>query len=284
MHDATAFWDCLYANTQKGKRNYKAASNGEELMPTLSQHDYSANILLSKLRAEEYASISAHSDRVTLELGEVLEANSHDCGSAYFPTTSVISLVCDMEDGATVEVALAGREGLVGTNLYLGGNPVANRATVGIAGEAVRMDGRALRDLFMRNESFRRVLLRYTGTLLAQITLTAACNRKHTLEKRLCRWLLLLHDRVSSNQLVMTQEFIAAMLGSRRETVTVAAGRLQDAGLIQYSRGTLRILDRNGLEEACCGCYQAVRTESLLSPSVRAASINVSASPGVRVA
>jgi CRP-like cAMP-binding protein len=254
-------------------------------MSPVVQHAYSTNVLLSNLCREDYASISTHCELVKLELGKVLEGNSHDCAFAYFPTTCVISLVCDMEDGATVEVALAGRDGLIGTNLYLGGNPVANRAMVGIAGEAVCMDARALRDLFTRNTIFRRVLLRYTGTLLAQMTLTAACNRRHTLEKRLCRWLLLLHDRVSSNHLVMTQEFIAGMLGSRRETVTVAAGRLQDAGLIQYSRGTLRILDRRRLEEACCGCYQAVRMEcNSLWPAGSRSSINGSENSGVRVA
>jgi CRP-like cAMP-binding protein len=140
---------------------------------------------------------------------------------------------------------------------------------VGIAGEALRMEARILRDQFMRGGAFQRVLLRYTSALITQISLTAACNRKHTLEKRLCRWLLLIRDRVDSDELIMTQEFIANMLGGRRETVTVAAGRLQDAGLIHYSRGRLRIVDRKRLEETVCECYKAVTVEChrLLAPS-----------------
>jgi CRP-like cAMP-binding protein len=135
-----------------------------------------------------------------------------------------------MEDGATVEVALTGNEGVLGTSLFLGGNGTISRAVVGVGGEAQRLDARVLKDQFRRCDAFRRVLLQYTEALIAQISITAACNRRHTLEKRLCRWLLLLHDRVGSDEFVMTQEFIANMLGGRRETVTVAAGHLQDAG------------------------------------------------------
>ena len=164
-----------------------------------------------------------------------------------------------MENGATAEVGLIGNDGLLGTSLFLGGNTATNRAIVGIAGEALRLDGRVLRELFARGGSLQRVLLRYTEALLGQISLTAACNRIHPLEKRLCRWLLLIHDRVCSDDLLMTQEFIANMLGGRRETVTVAAGHLQDAGLIQYARGHLRIIDRKGLEATVCECYRAVR-------------------------
>jgi len=174
-----------------------------------------------------------------------------------------------MEDGATVEVALTGNDGVLGTSIFLDGKATANRAIVGIAGEAVRMEARVLRDQFVRGGTFQRVLLRYTSALITQISLTAACNRKHTLEKRLCRWLLLIRDRVASDELIMTQEFIASMLGGRRETVTVAAGRLQDAGLIHYSRGRLRIVDRKRIEETVCECYQAVKTEcnQVLTPN-----------------
>jgi CRP-like cAMP-binding protein len=221
----------------------------------------SPNLLLSSLCLEEYASLAPDLRTVKLSLGEVIHQDSPDYGFAYFPTTCVVSLVCDMEEGDTAEVGLAGNDGVVGTSLFLGGNPTTNRAIVGIAGYALRMDARCLRDQFMRGGGFQRVLLRYTSTLIAQISLTAACNRKHTLEKRLCRWLLLIRDRVASDELIMTQEFIANMLGGRRETVTVAAGRLQDAGLIHYTRGRLRIVDRKRLEEAVCGCYQAVRAE-----------------------
>src|SRR5882724_2414694 len=223
--------------------------------------DRSPNQLLSSLSVEEYAGIVPHLGTVKFSRGDVIGYDRADLGYAYFPTTCVVSLICDMEDGATAEVALAGNDGVLGTSLFLGGSAATNRAIVGIAGEAVRMGARALRDQFMRGGAFQRVLLRYTDALIAQISLTAACNRKHTLEKRLCRWLLLLRDRTASDELMMTQEFIANILGGRRETVTVAAGRLQDAGLIHYTRGRLRILDRKRLEESVCECYKAVRTE-----------------------
>jgi CRP-like cAMP-binding protein len=166
-----------------------------------------------------------------------------------------------MENGASAEVAVAGHDAVVGTSLFLGGNTTANRAIVGIPGEALQMDARALRNNFLRGGSFQLVLLRYTESLITQISLTAACNRMHTLEKRFCRWLLLIRDRARCDELTLTQEFIANMLGGRRETVTVAAGRLQDAGLIQYSRGHLRILDRKGLEKTVCECYRTVTDE-----------------------
>jgi CRP-like cAMP-binding protein len=166
-----------------------------------------------------------------------------------------------MEDGATAEVALVGNEGMLGTSLFLGGNTTSNRAIVGIAGEAQRMDARILRDQFLRCDAFQRILLQYTEALISQISITAGCNRRHTLVKRLCRWLLLLHDRTNSDEFVMTQEFIANMLGGRRETVTVAAGHLQDAGLIHYKRGHLKIIDRQGLENSVCECYRNARAE-----------------------
>jgi len=174
-----------------------------------------------------------------------------------------------MEDGSSSEVALTGNDGLVPTALFLGGNTPTNRAIVGIAGEAFRMEARVLQDQFGRGGTFQRTLLRYTEALITQISITAACNRVHTLEKRLCRWLLLARDRSSSDEFFMTQEFVANMLGGRRETVTVAAGRLQDAGLIHYTRGKIRIIDRKGLEQAVCECYRAVRVacKRILTPN-----------------
>lgn len=218
----------------------------------------SANRLLSSLDAENYALLAPHLRTVKMELGAILGYGSGGNDFAYFPTTSVISLICDMENGATAEVALAGNDGLVGTSLFLGGNSATNRAIVGISGEALRMDARILKEQFARCSPFQRILLRYTEALIAQISLTAACNRIHKLEKRLCRWLLLIHDRATSDEFVMTQEFIANMLGGRRETVTVAAGHLQDAGLIHYTRGRLKIIDRAGLESSVCECYRPV--------------------------
>ena len=252
---------------------------------SFQNEDHFPNLLLSSLSIEEYARLLPHLHTVKLALGDVIDQGSRDFGFAYFPTTCVVSLICDMEDGATAEVALAGNDGVVGTSLFLGGNSTTNRAIVGIAGYALRMGARFLRDEFMRGGPFQCMLLRYTNTLIAQISLTAACNGKHTLEKRLCRWLLLIRDRVASDELIMTQEFIANMLGGRRETVTVAAGRLQDAGLIRYTRGRLRIVDRKRLEEAGCGCYQAVRTEfSSLLPSGAESYLNVYANSRVQVA
>jgi CRP-like cAMP-binding protein len=214
------------------------------------------NRLLSCLTPEDYSQLAPHFRPVRMELGAVLVPSPGGNNFAYFPTTSVISLICDMENGATAEVALVGNDGLVGTSLFLGGNATPNRAIVGIAGEALRLEARILKEQFSRCPSFQRGLLRYTDSLISQISLTAACNRIHKLEKRLCRWLLLIHDRAVSNEFVMTQEFIANMLGGRRETVTVAAGHLQDSGLIHYTRGRLKIIDRAGLESSVCECYR----------------------------
>jgi hypothetical protein len=231
------------------------------MSPLLQNLGPSRNLLLSSLPAEEYQQLLPHLCPIKLSLGTFVGDSNGHCGFAYFPTTCVVSLICAMENGATAEVALTGNDGVHGTSLFLGGNTTTNRAIVGIAGEALRMDARMLKEQFLRGGSFQRVLLRYTEALITQISLTAACNRIHTLEKRLCRWLLLIHDRVSCDELVMTQEFIANMLGGRRETVTVAAGRLQDAGLIHYTRGRLKIVNRKGLEETVCECYRAVRDE-----------------------
>jgi CRP-like cAMP-binding protein len=235
---------------------------------TFRNEDHSTNLLLSSLCVDDYAQLVPHLRTVKLALGEVIGQRSGDLGFAYFPTTCVVSLICDMEDGATSEVALAGNDGVVGTSFFLGGSPNTSRSIIAVAGYALRMDAAFLRQQFMRGGAFQHILLQYTNTLIAQISLTAACNHKHTLEKRLCRWLLMVRDRVASDELIMTQESIANMLGGRRETVTVAAGHLQDAGLIHYTRGRLRILDRKGLEKASCCCYGTVRAEcsSLLVP------------------
>jgi hypothetical protein len=254
---------CDVAQTYRENWSRKTNTNPEWcFMSNTTQHGVrSPNQLLCSLSTDEYACLNPYLRTVKLSLGDVIGEGRAGQGFAYFPTSCVISLICDMQDGATAEVAVAGWDGVLGTELYLGGNSGANRAVVGIAGEATRMEGRILREQFMRGGSFQRSLLRYASTLITQISLTAACNRKHTLEKRLCRWLLLIRDRTESDELVMTQEFMANMLGGRRETVTVAAGRLQDAGLIVYTRGRLRIINRKRMEETVCPCYQAVRAE-----------------------
>ena len=198
---------------------------------------------------------------MSFALGEVVYETGGHLEHIYFPTNAVVSLLYTMEDGSTAEMGLTGNDGVVGIALFLGGDTTPNRAVVQIAGDAFKMQARILREEFARGGPLQRVLLRYTQALITQISQTAVCNRLHSVEKRLCRWLLLCHDLVESEKLEMTQEFISNMLGGRRESVTVAAGHLQDAGLIHYSRGHIAILDRKGLEAAACECYAIVRGE-----------------------
>lgn len=217
--------------------------------------------LLGRLPEEESARLTPYMQRVCLQCGEEICSTPSDAEFAYFPTTSVCSLICDLEDGATSEVSVIGYDGMIGASLFLGGQASVHRTVVGIAGEALRIHSISLRREFQRGGTFQSILLKYTNALITQISLTSACNRMHPLEKRLCRWLLLLRDRARSDELPMTQEFIASVLGGWRETVTVAAGRLQDAGLIQYSRGHIKINDPSGLEQSVCDCYKAIRGE-----------------------
>ena len=219
------------------------------------------NQILAALPREDAARVYAAIEPVTFALGDILYEPGEPLAHLYFPTSCIVSLLYSMEDGATAEMGLAGNDGVVGVALFLGGNTTPNRAMVAMAGAALRMRAASLREEFARGGALQRLLLRYTQSLITQISQTAVCNRLHAMEKRLCRWLLLCHDRVASDQLPMTQEFISNMLGGRRESVTVAAGRLQDAGLIHYSRGHIRILNRGGLEAAACECYQTVRRE-----------------------
>jgi CRP-like cAMP-binding protein len=224
-------------------------------------HDGSGNQLLARLPGEEYERILPHLNRVSFLLGEVVYESGGQMDHIYFPTTSIISLLYTMENGASAEMGVAGNEGLVGVALFMGGDTMPNRAVVQSAGGAVRMEARVLQDEFKRGASFQRLLLRYTQALLTQMSQTAVCNRLHTVEQQLCRWLLLSRDRLDTDELIMTQELIANMLGVRREGVTVAAGRLQEHGLISYVRGHIKILDRRGLEAAVCECYRVVKDE-----------------------
>jgi CRP-like cAMP-binding protein len=219
------------------------------------------NRLLAALGREDYERLFPRLEPITFALGDVLYESGRPMDYVYFPTTAIVSLVYTMEDGATVEMGLAGSDGVVGIALFLGGDTTPNRAVVQIAGGALRMPAQELQEEFKRGSSFQLLLLRYTQALLTQISQTAVCNRLHSLQQRLCRWLLLCLDRVRSNELHMTQEFISNMLGGRRESVTVAAGRLQDAGLINYSRGHITVLDRPGLEATVCECYRVVQNE-----------------------
>jgi CRP-like cAMP-binding protein len=228
---------------------------------TKEANDPTMNGLLAGLPREDYERVLPHLRPVSFSLGEVVYESGGQMDHIYFPTSAIISLLYMMENGSSAEMGVAGREGLVGVALFMGGGTMPNRAVVQSAGGAVRMPAGALRGEFARGGAFQRLLLRYTQALLTQMSQTAVCNRLHAIEQQLCRWLLLSHDRLGSDELVMTQELIANMLGVRREGVTAAAGRLQERGLIGYSRGRIRILDRRGLEEAACECYGVVRGE-----------------------
>jgi CRP-like cAMP-binding protein len=228
---------------------------------TSDRLDPTKNRLLAALPRDEYERMLPLLGHVSFKLGEVVYESGGQMDYIYFPTDAIISLLYVMEDGASAEMGMAGKEGLVGVALFMGGNTMPNRAVVQSAGGAVRMKTDALREEFARGGTFQRLLLRYTQALLTQMSQTAVCNRLHEIEKQLCRWLLLSHDRLDSDELVMTQELIANMLGVRREGVTAAAGRLQERGLISYVRGRIKILDRRGLEASVCECYKVVKDE-----------------------
>jgi CRP-like cAMP-binding protein len=221
----------------------------------------SENRLLFSLPVDERNRLLPHLEPVTFALGEVICEPTGQLNYAYFPTTSVVSFLYTMADGATAEMGLVGNDGVVGVALILGGKTTPNRAVVQIAGCAVRMRANLLTQEFARGGPFQLSLLCYTQALITQISQTAVCNRLHPIIERLSRWLLLCHDRAESDELLLTQEFLANMLGGRRESVTVAAGHLQDAGLIRYARGHIRIIDRKRLEARACECYQVVQSQ-----------------------
>src|SRR5688572_14136640 len=210
------------------------------------------NRLLAMLPREEYERILPHLDHVSFKFGEVVYESGGRMSYIYFPTDAIVSLLYLMENGASAEMGMAGNEGLVGIALFMGGGSVPNRAVVQSPGGAFRMKAKVLQEEFARGGAFQRLLLRYTQALITHMSQTAVCNRLHSIEQQLCRWLLLSHDRLDSDVLVMTQELIANMLGVRREGVTAAAGRLQEQGVISYVRGRIQILDRAGLEAAVC--------------------------------
>jgi len=219
------------------------------------------NHLLEALPANDYARLEPYLELVQLELGEVLYEPGARLRHVYFPTTSIISLLYFMEDGASAEIAIVGSEGVLGISLFMGGETTPSHAVVQSAGHAVRLKAQLLKDEFARFGPMMHLLLRYTQALITQMAQTAVCNRHHSVDQQLCRWLLLSLDRLQTNDLSMTQELIANMLGVRREGVTEAAGKLQKAGLIHYQRGKITVLDRPGLEARSCECYQVVKTE-----------------------
>ena len=224
-------------------------------------HHPQQNHLLAALPAAEFQTLYADLEWVPMPLGKVLYESGNPLHHVYFPTTSIVSLLYVMEDGASAEIAVVGNDGIIGVALFMGGETMPNRALVQSAGHAYRLDGAILKREFKRIGALHYRLLRYTQALLTQMSQTAVCNRHHSVDQQLCRWLLLSLDRLNSNTLTMTQELIANMLGVRREGVTEAAGKLQKAGLIDYSRGRITVLDRPGLEARVCECYQVVKTE-----------------------
>ena len=219
------------------------------------------NHLLGALPEAERARWSPYLESVEMPLGAVLYESGAPLAHVYFPTTAIVSLLYTMEDGASAEIAIVGNEGLVGVSIFMGGQSTTSRAVVQSGGHGYRLTAAVLMDEFNRSAPVMHLLLRYTQALITQMSQTAVCNRHHSLDQQLCRWLLLSLDRLQSNQLVMTQDLIANMLGVRREGVTAGARKLQKAGLIRYARGRITILDRAGLEERTCECYAVVRRE-----------------------
>ncbi len=220
------------------------------------------NHLLRALTQAEYERIVPHLELVPMPLGAVLYESGDVLRHVYFPLDCIVSLLYVMVDGASAEISIVGNDGLVGIALFMGGETTPSRAVVQSAGHAYRLVGQRLKEEFHRHGHLQELLLRYTQALLTQMAQTAVCNRHHSVDQQLCRWLLLSLDRLSSNRLQMTQELIANMLGVRREGVTEAAGKLQKAGIIRYSRGVITVLDRTKLEASCCECYEVVKRES----------------------
>ena len=219
------------------------------------------NWLLNALPKEDYERLLDDLQPVSFALGEVVYESGGQMDYVYFPTTCHVSLLYTMINGLTAEMGLVGNEGVVGIALFMGGDTTPNRAVVQGAGRAVKLRAKSMHLEFSRGGEFQHLLLRYTQALITQISQTAVCNRLHSMEQRLCRWLLMTHDRTHSDQLQMTQEFISHMLGVRREGVTHAARNLQEKGLISYVRGHIRIVDRPKLEAQVCECYEVVRAE-----------------------
>lgn len=226
------------------------------------------NQLLAALSGEVQDRLFPELERVALPLGKVINEAGDTPSNVYFPVDAIVSLIYIMENGASAEIAVVGREGIVGVSVFLGGESTTSQAVVQSAGYAYRLSRQSLKDEFSRHGELMDLMLRYTQALITQMAQTAACNRHHTISQQLCRWLLLSMDRLEGNQLLMTQELIANMLGVRREGVTEAAGRLYKLGVIQYNRGRIEVLDRPALERMSCECYAAVKreTDRLLLP------------------
>jgi CRP-like cAMP-binding protein len=225
-------------------------------------HHPADNHLLGALPSDALRRLFPFLEYVDLPLGTVLYESRDVLLHVYFPVDCIVSLLYVLADGSSAEIAIVGNDGLIGIALFMGGETTPNRAIVQSAGHAYRILGQEVKDEFHRNDSLRDLLLRYTQALITQMAQTAVCNRHHSVDQQLCRWLLLSLDRLSSNQLNMTQELIANMLGVRREGVTEAAGKLQRCGIIHYHRGHIEVLDRPKLQALCCECYAVVKKET----------------------
>jgi CRP-like cAMP-binding protein len=221
----------------------------------------SSNHLLAALPANDWQRWEPELELIDLKLGQVLYESGGKMQHVYFPVDAIVSLLFVLENGASAEIAVVGNEGIVGVSLFMGGETTPSRAVVQSAGKCIRLNAQILKKEFSNSLPVLHLLLRYTQALITQMTQTAVCNRHHSLDQQLCRWLLLSMDRLTGNHLVMTQELIANMLGVRREGVTEAAGQLQKAGLIRYTRGKIEVIDRAGLEARTCECYAVVKKE-----------------------
>jgi len=220
------------------------------------------NLLLAALSPTELKRMRRHLEPVEMPLGDVVYESGRHLDHVYFPTTCIVSLLYVLESGASAEIAVVGYEGVVGVSIFMGGETTPSRAVVQSAGSAFRLPGQMVKDEFTRGGAMQHLMLRYTQSLITQMAQTAVCNRHHSVDQQLCRWLLLSIDRLPSPEIVMTQELIANMLGVRREGVTEAAGKLQKAGVISYRRGYIKVLDRLRLEAMSCECYEVVRVET----------------------
>ena len=229
---------------------------------TNTSADPQENLILGALPLGEFQRLQPHFEWVDLPLGHVLYEPGDVLSHVYFPTDGIVSLLYVMEDGASAEISVVGNEGLIGVSLLMGGESTPSRAVVQSASHAYRVSSQRIKEEFNRSLEIRFLLLRYMQTLLTQMSQTAVCNRHHSIDQQLCRWLLLSLDRLPSNQLTMTQELIANMLGVRREGVTESVGRLQKQGVVRTSRGQITVLDRPKLEELCCECYAVVKRET----------------------
>jgi CRP-like cAMP-binding protein len=224
-------------------------------------HSPNQNQLLAALPGAEFERLAPHLEGVPMLLGEALYEPGGQLQHAYFPTTAIVSMLYNLESGLSTEFAGVGNEGVLGIALFMGGNTTPSSAVVQTSGHGYRLPAKLLKEEFDRAGLFQRLLLRYTQALITQMCQTAACNRHHSIEQQLCRWLLLTLDRLPSNELVVTQDLVAIALGVRRESITEAAGNLQRAGLIRYRRGHIAVLERSGLEAGACECYAVVRKE-----------------------